>query len=200
LEANKNAPVSPLTIQAFKDGSERAFGQIFHDYSDRIFQFAQHFLHNRGDAEEICQEVFVKLWESRKAVDPAANFNAYLFTITRNLIFNRHKKKVHEWAYLEHLKNYLKENTDNTEQTVMLNELSEIVDKAIRAMPEKRRIVLELSRMQGLSHKEISEKLNISTKTIEVHISLALKELRIVLKDYYIVLILLAHIHSFPFE
>ncbi len=190
LEIHRNTSVSIASIQELKNGNEKAFGDIFHHFSDRVFNFAQKYIHNPADAEEVTQEVFVKLWETRKAVDPSANFSAYLYTITRNLIFNRHKKKVNEWAYLDYLKNYLVKTNNDTEHAVFLSELSEIIKKNIQQMPEKRRIVFELSRTKGLSHKEISNKLNISTKTIEVHIGLALKELRLALKDYYIIALL----------
>ena len=183
MSSNKTSPVRQSIIQAFKEGDEKAFTEIFHLYSDKIFYFAQTYVHNPADAEEITQNVFVKLWESRTSVDPGANFNAYIFTIARNIIFNRHKKMVHEWNYIEYLKNHLKNNND-TEQTVLLDEVSDILHQHIDAMPKKRKLVFELSRIKGLSHKEISQQLNISAKTVEVHIGLALKALRVALKDY----------------
>ncbi len=146
---------------------------------------------NRSDAEEVTQEVFVKLWESRKSVNPEENLNAYIFTITRNLIFNRHKKKLNEWKYLDHLRNHLNHANQDTQEAVLLNELQEIIHKCIEEMPDRRRQVFQMSRIQCLSHKEISKELNISTKTIEIHISMALKDLRKVLKDYYLIIILL---------
>lgn len=185
---NKNTAPTPSLIQGFAEGNEQAFGEIFHYYFDRVYHFALKFVHNAGEAEEICQEVFVKLWESRKAVDANANFGAYLFTITRNLVFNQNKKRVNEWAYLDHLKHHLKNNSQETEQVVFLDEVSKIINAQVEAMPEKRRQVFELSRINGLSHKEISKELNISTKTIEVHISLALKKLRLALRDYYTII------------
>jgi len=186
LTKDKNTAPSSSVIQGFAEGNEQAFDEVFHYYFDRVYHFALKFVHNASEAEEICQEVFVKLWESRKAVDANANFGAYLFTITRNLIFNKSKKKVNEWAYLDHLKHHLKKNSQDTEQVVFLEEVTKIINSQVEAMPEKRRQVFELSRINGLSHKEISEKLNISTKTIEVHISLALKKLRLALRDYYV--------------
>ncbi len=189
---NKTKPdFSKENIVDFISGSDEAFGKIFHFYSDRVFNFCNSLLHSRNDAEEITQEVFVKLWESRKSVDPSENFNAFVFTIARNIIFNRHKKKVNEWKYLDHLKNHLSQSNDETGDVVLLDELKGILEKHIRAMPPKRRKVFELSRFKGLSHKEISKELNISTKTIEIHISKALKELRVALKDYYVVLLMI---------
>ncbi len=183
--------ISTSTIQAFCNDSDDAFGEIFNTFSDRVFNFSCDFMKNRSDAEEVTQEVFVKLWESRKSVNPEENLNAYIFTITRNLIFNRHKKKLNEWKYLDHLRNHLNHTNRDTQEAVLLNELQGIIQKCIEEMPERRRQVFELSRIKCLSHKEISKELNISTKTIEIHISMALKDLRKVLKDYYLIVILL---------
>jgi len=190
-DKNSNG-ISKSTIKAFINDNNEAFGKIFNFYVDRVFNFCNSLLHNRSDAEEISQEVFVKLWESRKTVDPSENFNAFIFTIARNIIFNKHKKKVNEWKYLEYLKNHLEQSHDETGEVVLLDELKELLQKQIEAMPPKRRKVFELSRFKGLSHKEISKEMNISTKTIEIHISMALKELRVALKDYYVVLLLLS--------
>jgi RNA polymerase sigma-70 factor (ECF subfamily) len=191
LISGNNLSVSSTTIKAFKDGDKNAFEEIFHHFVDRIFQFSGYYISNKAEAQEITQEVLVKLWENRSRVDAEANFNAYVFTIARNIIFNKHKKRVHEWAYLKHIRNNAGKDENNTEQAVYLDELTHLLNDQIKKMPEKRRIVFEMSRFKGLTHKEIGEKLNISTKTIEVHIRLALKELRIVLKDYYIILLIL---------
>jgi RNA polymerase sigma-70 factor (ECF subfamily) len=191
LDSSRNYLVSLSTVRAFRDGDEKAFEEIFHQFADRVYQFVRYYHISEVEAQEITQEVFVKLWESRSGVDAEANFNAYIFTIARNIVFNNHKKKVHEWKYVAHLRNHIRKDPNLTEQTVYLDELSDLLAEQINKMPEKRRLVFELSRIKGLTHKEISQQLDISVKTIEVHIRLALKELRIALKDYYLVILLI---------
>lgn len=153
--------------------------------SGQIYHFALQYVSSAYDAEEITQEVFVRLWETRHRVDPSANFNAYLFTITRNIIFNSHKKKLNEWKYFDKVKSYVQNNSIDTDSIVLYNELEAIIQRYIDAMPEKRRKVFILNRFKGYSHKQIAEELNISTKTVEVHMRLALKELKqSILRDY----------------
>jgi len=178
----------PAFIQHLTDlssGSRNAFRHIFDECSGQIYHFALQYVNSAFDAEEITQEVFVRLWETRHRIDPGANFDAYLFTITRNIIFNSHKKKLNEWKYYDKVKSYVLNNSIDTDTVVLYNELESIIQKYIDAMPEKRRKVFVLNRFQGLSHKQIAEELNISTKTVEVHMRLALKELKgSILRDY----------------
>lgn len=166
-------------------GNRKAFRVIFESYSGQVYHFSLKYVNNEFEAEEVTQEVFVKLWETRSRIDPKANFSAYLFTIAKNIIFNKHKKRVNEWNYLEKVKNYVKRNTIDTSTVVLYNELETIVMRYIDAMPEKRRKVFVMNRFKGMSHKEIAAEMNISTKTVEVHMRLALKELKeAISRDY----------------
>jgi len=178
------------TLKGLKSGNKRAFSIVFDHYSSQVFHFALHFVRSEYDAEEITQEVFVKLWETKERINPNQNFSAYLFTITRNIVFNRHKKKVHEWNYLDYLTAFVRNNSSDTDKVVLYDELQTLLNEHISSMPERRRNVFIMSRFKGLSHKEIADQLGLSVKTVEVHIRLALKELKSKLdNDYQFVLV-----------
>lgn len=180
-----SSPVDTLELSREKqivlkviEGNHKAFAELYDLYAERIYYFALRFVVSKEDAENVTQEVFVKLWETRERIDINLSLNSYLFTIARNTIFNIHRKRVNELAYLEHLGKYLEQNQVRLENEIIFNDIQARLEKLISELPPQRKKVFELSRKQGLSHKEISELLNISEKTIETHIRLALKTLR----------------------
>lgn len=160
------------------EGNHDAFAQLYDLYAERIYYFALRFMISKEDAENVTQEVFVKLWETRDRIDVNLSLSSYLFTIARNTIFNIHRKRVNEIAYLEHLSTYLESNHVRLENEIIFRDIQEQLERIINDLPPQRKKVFDLSRKQGLSHKEIAEQLNISEKTIETHIRLALKTLR----------------------
>jgi RNA polymerase sigma-70 factor (ECF subfamily) len=181
-------------------GDQTAFASLYDIYAEKLFYFALRFLKSREDAENLTQEVFLKIWETRDRLDPDYSFNAYLFTIAKNTIFNIHRKKVNELAYREYLGYHFDFSHSKTENEVFLNDLQRQIDKCVATFPTQRKKVFELSRRDGLSHKEIAEQLSISDKTIETHIRLGLKTLREALKEDLLILtpfiILLLHFFS----
>jgi RNA polymerase sigma-70 factor (ECF subfamily) len=160
------------------EGNHEAFAQLYDMYAERIYYFALRFMISKEDAENITQEVFVKVWETRDRLDVNLSLSSYLFTIAKNTIFNIHRKRVNELAYLEHLGNYLELNHVRLENEIIFRDIQDHLEKLINELPPQRKKVFELSRKHGLSHKEIADQLNISEKTIETHIRLALKTLR----------------------
>jgi RNA polymerase sigma-70 factor (ECF subfamily) len=175
-------------IKRIIKGDCNSFEKIYNIYSDRLFYFAQSYLGNNEASEETVQEIFVKIWEIRKELNPEKSFSSFLFTITKNCIFNKFKKRKHEKTYAEHLRNHMETVYNKTEIDVYLNETKQIIDNVVTKMPPQRQKIFILSREKGLSYKEISEKLNIGEKTIETHIRLALKTVRKALSSSEIII------------
>jgi len=171
------------------EGDQTAFENLYNIYADKLYYFALRFLKTKEDAENLTQDVFVKIWETRNRLDPDFSFNAYLFTIAKNTIFNLHRKRVNELAYREYLGNFYDYSHSKTESDLSLKDLQEKIDQSVEKFPTQRKIVYELSRKEGLSHKEIAEQLKISEKTIETHIRLALKTLRKVVGNNLVLLV-----------
>ena len=176
--ATEGKHIEQRIVSRIIDGDQMAFAELYDIYSEKLYYFSLKFLRSKEDAENITQEVFVKVWETRDRLDPDYSISAYLFTIARNTIFNLHRKKVNEKAYLEHLGHHIDFTHSKLEHDIVLKDLQSHVDKIIDDLPAQRKRVFELSRKDGLSHKEISQQLNISEKTIETHIRLALKDIR----------------------
>lgn len=174
LELNREKQLVLKVIE----GNHDAFAQLYDMYAERLYYFALRFMISKEDAENVTQDVFVKLWETRERIDVNLSFSSYLFTIAKNTIFNIHRKRVNELAYLSHLGTFLESNQVKLENEIIYRDIYDKVEKLIAELPPQRKKVFEMSRKQGLSHKEISAELNISEKTIETHIRLALKTLR----------------------
>lgn len=173
-------------IRRLKNEDNSAFDELYHKYVDKVFYFSLRYLRNKEDAEGLTQEIFIKLWEIRFTLNPELSLNSYIFTIARNTIFNKNRKKVNEQAYKEYLRNHLDQVYDKTENDILLNEVKRWIDKAVEQLPPQRKHIFKLSRFEGLSYKEISSRLNLSERTVESHIRLALKKIRSIVNRNFV--------------
>lgn len=167
-----------------KTGSNKEkFETLFIQYYPKVRSFAAILLKSEEEAEDVAQDIFVKLWEEPELWEGNLAKN-YLYTMVRNNIFNRIKRKNIEYKYIHTQKELnepeLAEFNDPLNE-IYREELSLLFKLALEQMPEKRREVFEMSRFKHFSNKEIAEALNLSVRTVEQHIYLALKELKKVL-------------------
>jgi len=172
-----------LFLELKKD-NEIAFEQLFNKYYASLCLFTFQFLHDREMAEEIVQEVFVKIWAKRKALQIRTSVKHYLFSSVRNQSLNRiqHEKVEKDYARQVQLEAPGEQSLDQCFQEVGL---SRKIEQSIERLPEKRREIFRLSREEGLKYQEIADRLHLSVKTVEAHMGLALKQLRESLKDYH---------------
>lgn len=168
-----------------KLGDEKAFELLFRKYYPRLCGFANKFLNNSEEAEEIVRDVFLELWEGRKKIEPEESLNAYLFKITQNKSINILRRKKVESKYIDVYKLVYAEHIEITPyQSLLGHELEGNITIALSKIPSKCRKIFELSRVKGLKYNEIAATLQISVKTVEAHMSKALQILRYELKDY----------------
>lgn len=168
------------------------FSRVYSIYFPKLVRFAREFVLSTEDAENIIQDIFIYLWEHQEILGSLSNLNAFLFVLVKNkcIDFIRQKKlleqKRKEFEMVMdrelQLKMYALQQFD--ENALSTEDIEVILNNAINSLPEKCREVFILSRMEGLKYREIAERLNISTKTVENQIITALKKLRIELKDY----------------
>ena len=165
-----------------KEGDERAFQTLFRKYYSAMCHFASQFLNDSELAEEIVQDMFVKIWEKRAVLNIETSVKHYFFRSVRNHCLNQiqHEKIKKQYAnkVLETAQHEI-----NTEQYYLEVDLIRRIEKSIDSLPPKRKEIFRLSREQGLKYKEIAEILGISVNTIDNHIATAIKKLSIVLKD-----------------
>lgn len=163
--------------------NEMKFQRFFTANFPKVKNFAMMLLKSEAEAEDVAQDVFCKLWLQPEIwLDNDKELDGYIFIMTRNIILNIFKHQQIEQEYQEEAfdKAILYELTDREEilNNVYYKELLMIVQLTLEKMPKRRRLIFELSRFRGLSHKEIAEKLDVSIRTIEHQIYLALIELK----------------------
>lgn len=166
-------------LTRLKNGDMLAFDRIYELYSHKLFSFVFKILKNEADTDDVVQEVFLKIWESRHKLEDYKSLNAYIFTISYNNSIDLIRKRINNTKYLEHLKNSAVINvTPTVISQIEFNELNIRSEKLIANLPERQRQVYILHREEGLTYPEIAEKLGISKNTVENHMVKALKYLR----------------------
>ena len=174
-------------VEQFKMGDEMTFELIFHRTKGKLKGFLIKVLPLGADVESILQEIYLKIWSSRKSINAEKKFETYLYAIARNMVVDILRKRVHEQKYREELYRQLKEgkrNSLDTIATVEYSELEKIIFDLIEKLPEKRQVLFKLSRIDGLTYKEIALKLNISENTVDSQMRKALAFMRIEMKPF----------------
>lgn len=164
-------------LLTLKSGNRQSFTILYKQYWNQVYNFSRLYLTTREAAEEVVQEVFVKVWESREFIREDDNFKGLLFIITRNLIFNQSRKNFNENFYKMTMLAAMEQSYD-MEAEIDAKNLKEYIDQLIEELPPQRKLIFTLSRNEHLSHKEIAERLAISEKTVENQISAAIRFLR----------------------
>ena len=172
------------TIKALREGNHIAYEQLFDKWYEPLCRYAYSILRDIDDAEDVVQKAFCKLWDQRKTLNIQSSINSYLYRIVHNDCLNVVQQQT---SHKEHNLNYISKmssSTDFVNEHLAANELQTAIDKALAALPPQCKRVFEMSRIEQLSYSEIATQLDISTNTVENHISKALKLLRIELKDF----------------
>lgn len=168
------------------------FSKVYSIYFPKLVRFAREYVVSIEDAENLVQDLFIYLWERQDLFDSLNNPNAFLFALIKNrsidflrhkLVADNNKESIEDLKDRElQLKMYALEQFD--ENLLSVDDIEILLNNAINNLPDKCREIFILSRMEGLKYKEIADKLNISTKTVENHIVVALRKLKTELKDY----------------
>lgn len=179
---------------SLSQGDEKAFNTIYNKYVKQVYNFCKLYIINNDEIEEVVQDVFVHLWESRYTIRTNDNFKGLLFIITRNLVFNETRKSFNHDFYTVSIIDAIdsiqqESNSYDVEQELETKDLSDYIDELISELPPQRQKIFNLSRKDQKSYKEIAEIMNLSERTVEHQISDALKFLRKHLKLFAIFLI-----------
>lgn len=178
---------SPEFIKLLKEDGAKAFELLYKLYYQRLFHLAKNYIGNEEDAKEIIQELFLKLWNRRDLLNKINN--SYLFTLTKNACLDYLKSKK---IKIEYSKNYYDKQLSDPISFIENEVASKLLEKeldikikeSIAMLPEKCRVVFMKSRFEGMKNKEIAEDMCISKRTVDTHIHLALRHMRLQLKEY----------------
>lgn len=161
-------------IKSLKYGCSKAFEHIYEIYAGRLYYFINSIVRSRVDSEDILQSVFTKLWEVKGEIDEERNFEAYLYTIARNLCISHLRRRLYTHIYKEE-DNFQHNDVVNG---ILANDCARFLRAAINTLPERRREIFLLSRLSNLTYKQIAEKLGISENTVDTQIRRALDFLK----------------------
>ena len=170
-------------LERVRHSDPEAFRSLFEKYQPILFRNVLHSVLDTDTAHDIVQETFVRVWDHRASLQPNLPLLAYLFRISRNLVRDRAKHSAVRKKFEADMPDT--PQTDNPEESLHAKILEEKLEEAVRTqLPAKCREIFLLSRMEGMSHAEISERLDISIKTVENQITRGLKILRKKLRAY----------------
>ena len=170
--------VKALQQQLTHTEDETAYVRLYRIYYTSLFQFSFSFVKNRSAAEEIVSDVFMQLWQIRKKLDTISNLTVYLYTCIRNHSLNYIRKNKRETtSTLDGESFSVPCSSANPEQLYITAELAKKIDEVIEQLPEKCRIIFKLVREDGLKYREVAEVLDISVKTVETQMGIAMKRI-----------------------
>lgn len=172
-------------LQQIADGSEEAFGTLFHVWRNKLYFFILRLSDSPEVAEDVLQDVFIKLWINRATLKSVDHFSAYLYRMAQNHIINHARRMALENSILEELQ----KDSHATEQTILTKlahkQLQETIVATINNLPPQQKLVYTLARVQGFKQEEIALQLQISVSTVKNHMTQALKTIRKQLRDQY---------------
>jgi RNA polymerase sigma-70 factor, ECF subfamily len=166
------------------NSDEDAFCELYSIYKNRLIYFAMKFVKSREFAEDVFHDAFAVVWQSRKFINPEASFSSFLYTIVRNRVLNIIRDMESEQRFKDFILEQSVDYTNITRESVLANDLMNVLSKAMEKLTPRQREIFEMSRNKQMSHKEIAESLGVSVNTVQEHISASLKVIRGYLSKY----------------
>jgi RNA polymerase sigma-70 factor (family 1) len=166
-----------VLLSLLAQGDHFAFERLFSAHKDKLYSFLLHLTGSASMAQDILQDVFLRIWLKREEATSIDNFSSYLFRAARNQAINGFKRNSRAGLLIAELSRESGSTVD-TDDPILARELKVLLGKAINSLPVQQRKVFELSRNEGFKYEEIAEKLGISTSTVRNHMIQALKKIR----------------------
>ena len=161
-----------------KSGDTQALGELYSRNKVQIFANIRRLVKSEDIAEELLQDVFVKVWDKRDLLDPEKSFRSYLFRIAENLVYDFFRKAARDKKLEAHIMSVATELYSHIEETLYTKESTSMLNRAVEQLPPQRRRVFTLCKIEGRSYEEVSQLLGISTSTINDHIVKATRSVR----------------------
>ncbi len=167
-----------ILLSQLREGSERAFEQLYHIHSSMLLANIRSLVKDPEASCDILQDLYVKVWEYRETIDPNRSYEAFLFTMARNLVYDHLRKIALDKKKRLELLNVVLESYPHVEEHILAKEQEGLLAHAVNRLPEQCRKVYTLSKLEGKSHQEISHLLRISLATVNNHMVKANREVR----------------------
>jgi RNA polymerase sigma-70 factor (family 1) len=160
-------------------GDQIAFKEVYTCIYKNLYQFALALVRNKEAAEEIVNDVFIRIWRNRASLPTVQNLRVYLYTATKNTALNYLSRKAREniTEPFDHINIELKGSVITPDQIMITAEMDKIIQRSVNALPPRCKMIFKLTREDGLKYKEISQILNIAVNTIDVQMAIAVKRI-----------------------
>ncbi|MBB6501182.1 RNA polymerase sigma factor [Pedobacter cryoconitis] len=167
-----------MLLDRVAEGDKVAFTELFDHYQVMVYDYSMKLTRSKSQAEEIVQDIFIKIWLKRKDIQTIENFGAYLNRATRNQCYTALRKIAADaLKYVELTAQDVLSGT-NAEHRLLYNESAKMLKTVVDTLPPQQKLVYELCHEQGLKYQEVADQLNISSGTVHKHMKLALKTIR----------------------
>jgi RNA polymerase sigma-70 factor (ECF subfamily) len=173
-------------IKALSEGDEKAFLKIYEEHWYKVYLIAYKRLGKKDIAEELTQDLFLKLWEKRNELKPQKIGN-YLSVAIKNSVIDHIQSGLVANKYLNFYKAFAELTSSTTQNVVDFDDLSESIEKGLLKLPAKTQEVFKLSRLDSWSMDKIARHLNLSEKTVGYHLTKSLKFMRTYLREYLLI-------------
>jgi RNA polymerase sigma-70 factor (family 1) len=167
-----------ILTEKLRKGDVEAFDQIYAKYSGKLYSFGLKYLKSIDEAEELVQNVFLKLWENRMGLKTELSFKSYLFTIAYNDMCKLFRKRAYQQKYINDILYENSNSSSENEERIDYKSVLEQVEQIINILPEKQRAIFLKSRKEGKSTKEIAEEVGLAAGTVDNYMSESLKFIR----------------------
>ncbi|MGF7230136.1 RNA polymerase sigma factor [Arachidicoccus sp.] len=165
-------------LSRISNGDEQAFRKLFMLHKDKVYSIALAYSETSSDAEEIVQEVFLRIWKYRSKLTSINNLDAWLTTVSRNRSLTLLQKRAVESKRKQSLHNYFPKTVNDTTYRIEEKQLQHMLEEALDQLSPRQRKIFELSRIQGKDRLTIAQSLGLSPATVSVHLSIAIRIVR----------------------
>ncbi|WP_077438429.1 RNA polymerase sigma-70 factor [Sphingobacterium sp. CZ-UAM] len=165
-------------LRLLRCGDMQAFDVLYHRYSHTIYANILKFIKDKTVAEDLLQDVFVRIWENRLKIDPEQSFAAFLYTCSRNITFNFRRRLKLELESAIQLAQEAVEGENSIDRMLDSKEAQQWVEQLLHKLPQQRQKIFRLSKLEGKSYQEIAQEMGISVSTVRDHIVKANKFIR----------------------
>jgi RNA polymerase sigma-70 factor (family 1) len=166
-------------------GDKAAFGELFHCWRDKLYFFLLRITHSSETAEDLLQDIFVKIWTNRAALDTIQHFDAYIYRMAQNHAFTGMKRMAQETLILTELRKEPDSSGLVVDDVVTHRELIKKLQAILYKLPTQQRLVYTMTHIHGLKHDEVAQQLKISASTVKNHMTRALCTIRQELLQHY---------------
>lgn len=179
-------------LLSVRNGSEKAYQELYEQWVSRLYGFVFQYLKSKDATDDVVQETFLRIWSNRANLNPDVSFKSYLFTIAYHFLLKEMRRQLNNPLmedYVEYL-NRSSTETAEAESLMCYDQFVNALEKEKQHLSPRQRIIFEMNKEYGMSISEISEKLSITNQVVRNQLCMALKILRVELRQYYPLLLL----------